>query len=308
MPGLSDYAAQSALNWLTGRTAMPALPSVFAALFTAAPTSDAGTGGTEVSASGTAYARQQISGNLAAGGSFTTSSTTITLGSTAPAWLLALGTVANPGNGVSVYDVTAGAFIGTVQSITGTTVTLQAAAAHASTGAADSLNFSAFGAPAASSGTEPAVTPVTGTTGAAINWPAATGAGFGNGLFVGFYDAVTAGNYLGGDYLGNFPWIAASVSAASPGVLTSHAHGIATGGNLVATTKYGGAVPTFAQSSFTGPLVATGATTDTLSVTNAATAVNTSSTGDVMIRQITIQSIPAGVAFSLAAGSTILLA
>ncbi|MEJ0065017.1 MAG: hypothetical protein WDM85_05935 [Caulobacteraceae bacterium] len=37
--------------------------------------------------------------------SFTTSSTTITLGATAPAWLLVLGT---NGSGVNVYDLTNG--------------------------------------------------------------------------------------------------------------------------------------------------------------------------------------------------------
>jgi hypothetical protein len=305
MQGLSDYVAKNNLNWMTGLQAMPALPAVYAALFTAAPTAGAGTGGTEVSTSGTAYARQQCSGTLSLSASFTTSSTTLTLASTAPAWLLALGTVALPGNGVAIYDVTVSAYIGLIQSVSGTTVTLQAAAAHASSGSADSLNFSAFAQPAASTGSDPSIVAASSTTGAAINWPQATGAGFGSALFVGFYDAVTSGNFLGGDYLGNFPYLAASISSASPGVFTSHAHGYSAGNTVIATSKYGGAVPTFSQSNFTGSLLVVGPATDTFTVTNAGTAVNTSSSGDMMIRQVTVQSIPTGVTFTLAAGTSI---
>lgn len=56
----SNYLADAQLNWFKG-TAFPAAPSnVYVALFTTAPTSRAGTGGTEVSTSGTAYARQAI--------------------------------------------------------------------------------------------------------------------------------------------------------------------------------------------------------------------------------------------------------
>jgi hypothetical protein len=73
---------------------MPALASRYLALFTAAPTADAGTGGTEVSGT---YARVQVAGALAA--AFTTSSTTITMGSANPGWVVA---------GMNVYDVTAG--------------------------------------------------------------------------------------------------------------------------------------------------------------------------------------------------------
>ena len=43
MPGYGDYTAESVLNWITGQIPMPALPSVWLALFTVAPTADAGT-------------------------------------------------------------------------------------------------------------------------------------------------------------------------------------------------------------------------------------------------------------------------
>jgi hypothetical protein len=54
MTGITAYTAQNVLNYITGRTAMPTLPTVYGALFTVAGT-DSGTGFTEVSAG--AYAR-----------------------------------------------------------------------------------------------------------------------------------------------------------------------------------------------------------------------------------------------------------
>jgi hypothetical protein len=135
--------AQAVLNFVTGISTMPALVSRYLALFTAAPTSDAGTGGTEVS--GTGYARVQVAGAIAAAASFTTASTMITMGTSNPGWLVA---------GKNVYDATNGFNIGTVSSYSGTTLTLTATAAHASSGAADSLVFSAWPATSASSGAD----------------------------------------------------------------------------------------------------------------------------------------------------------
>jgi hypothetical protein len=140
---------------------MPALASRHLALFTAAPTADAGTGGTEVS--GTGYARVQVAGSLAAAAAFTTSSTRITMGASNPGWVVP---------GMNVYDVTAGALTGTVLSYSGTTLSLTAASAHTSSGSTDSLVFSAW---SASSGTEPATTPASATnTNATITFAQAT--------------------------------------------------------------------------------------------------------------------------------------
>src|SRR5690348_16037633 len=92
MTGLTNYSADNVLNYFTGQIAMPALPAVYLALFTAVGT-DAGTGFTEVS--GGAYARIQIAGgDIAASGTWTTISTSITLASTAPSWIVA---------GMSIY-------------------------------------------------------------------------------------------------------------------------------------------------------------------------------------------------------------
>lgn len=282
MTGLTNYSADNLLNYATGQIAMPALPSVFLALFTAAGT-DAGTGFTEVS--GGAYARVQIAGALAAGASFTTATASITMGASIPAWVVA---------GMTVYDATNQQAIGTVSSTAGTTLTLTSNAAHASSGAADTLNFSAFGN---ASGTAPSSL----TNGGVITFPAAT-ASWGTVVAWGLYDASTSGNLLWWDYLGNFNWTPCTISSASPAVITSKAHGISAGGFFVFSTEYGGTAPTFSSGNLTGILTAsaTGLGTDTLE-NNATT--NTSSTGDGMIRQVTQQSIPVNVTASFATSS-----
>lgn len=292
MSGMTDYTAENYLNYIAGRIPFPATASVFLGLFTTAPTSDSGvTGAVEVS--GGAYARPQVAGQLAAGASWTTASTTITLGATAPAWLTALGT---NGSGVNVYDITNGKQIGTVSSISGTTVTLTAAALNASSGAADSLAFSAFSAPNASSGSEPAVTPASITNGAAINFAQAT-ANWGTVTSFGLFDAVTAGNLLTWDFIGNFSWRPFSGTNASPSVLTSPAHGYSNGDSVVVTAKFGGTLPATAGS-WAGILTVAGATTDTFTA-----GVNSTGTGDGQVRKIVQQSIPQNVTASFPASN-----
>lgn len=56
--GQGDYLNSAMLNWLKGTTFPAAPATTYVALFTVAPTSDAGTGGTEVS--GGSYARVAV--------------------------------------------------------------------------------------------------------------------------------------------------------------------------------------------------------------------------------------------------------
>jgi hypothetical protein len=296
--GLSDYTAQNLLNFVGGLEAFPALASRYLALFTTAPTSDAGTGGTEVS--GTGYARVQVAGALSLSASFTTSSTTLTLASTAPAWLLALGT---NGSGCNVYDATNSQQIGTVSSISGTTVTLTSTAAHASSGSADSIIFSAFGPASASSGSEPSTSPASITNAAAITFPQAT-ANWGTVTSFALYDASTSGNMQGWDYIGNFKWIPFSCTSASPGVLTVDSTGDAPANSTpcVVTAKYGGTLPT-TGGSWSGVLTSAGLSGATFNL-----GVNTTSIGGGQFRQITQQSIPANVTASFAASTLVLTA
>lgn len=292
MPGLPDYNAQNVLNWATGQQPYPAIGSRFLALFTAAPTNDAGTGGTEVS--GGAYARQQVAGAITAAGAISTGSATITMPNVSGSpWVVA---------GMNVYDLTNSKQIGTVLSWVGTTLTLTGTATNNGSGSTDSLQFSAWPAASASSGSEPAVTAANATNGAIIAFPQAT-ANWNTVVAWAIYDASTSGNMLFWDYLGNFSWLAASISSASPGVFSTHAHGYAVNDNVVVSAKVGGTVPSFSQSNFTGILAVAHSATDTFDVTNAATAVNTSSSGDLLVRKVASQSIPANVAASFAASN-----
>lgn len=138
-----------------------------------------------------------------------------------------------------------------------------------------------------------------------LTFPTAT-ADWGSVIAFGIYDAATTGNLLVWDYFGNYTWLPATVSAASPGVITSKAHGY-TAGDLVAwTIEYGGTNPTFSQSNFTGILAVTSPSTDTFTVTNASTAVNTSATGSGMVRKLVSQAIASGAAAAFPAGSLII--
>jgi hypothetical protein len=64
MTGMTDYSAQHFLDWVDGKTAMPSLPTAYAALFTAVGT-DAGSGFTEVT--GGSYARVALAGLMNSG-------------------------------------------------------------------------------------------------------------------------------------------------------------------------------------------------------------------------------------------------
>lgn len=298
MPGLSDYVAESNLNWVTGGVAMPALPSVFLGLFTTAPTSDAGTGGVEVS--GGSYARVQVGGAQATNNTTANGNPTLHFSST-PAWVVAGMTVRNATTPSSISAAT------TVLSVTANTVVMSANAAGAGVGNGDTITFSAFGAATASTGTAPAITPSSAVTTAAVTFAAATG-NWGTVQAFGLFDSLGGGNLLEWDYLGNYAWLPATMTLASPGVITAHAHGYSVADPVVVTTKYGGVLPTFSQSNLTGVLAVVSPTTDTFTVTNAATAVNTSASGDFSVRKIVQQSIPTGIVASFAAGQLTLLA
>jgi len=144
--------------------------------------------------------------------------------------------------------------------------------------------------------------PSTISNSATITFPTATGS-WGTVIAFGVYDASTSGNLLFWDYLGNFSWLPATVSLASPGIITAKAHGYASADSIVFTTEYGGTAPSFSQSTFTGLLAVVSPATDSFSVTNAATAVNTSSTGSGMVRKVASQSVVNNVTVSFAGGT-----
>src|SRR5208283_783003 len=289
MPGYSDFQSQANLNSALGLIPLVAAnPSRFLACYTTAPTGGSGSGSTEVNTGGgTLYARAQFAGQITVNGSTATSSPTLHVASV-PAWLAALGTGAG-GNGVTVWGISgtsAGLSVGTVSACVsaGTTITLSGNAANA-VGATDVLAFSAFPLAAASSGTEPAVTPVTSTLGAQINF-AQSGAAWGTVTAVGSYDAVTAGNFYLWDYLnlsGAGKWVPFTCTLASPGVITCLDVTFVNTNNFVVASKIGGTLPTLSGGSWAGVLTVAGVAGSTFYVTGN----NTSSTGDGLLRIVT---------------------
>ncbi len=293
MTGLSDYFQGNMENYLAGSLAMPALPSVFMALFTTAPTSDAGTGGTEVT--GGSYARQQVAGSLATNATTASGNPTLHFASV-PAWIL--GPSGTGVVGMQIRDATSAAVIPantTLVSATATTVTMSNNAAGAGVGNGDTITFSAFAPASASVGNEPSTVPgkIVNTT-AVITFTQAT-ASWGTVTSYGLYDALTVGNLLEWDYLGNFAWVPFTGTNASPSVLTSPAHGYVNGDSVVVSTKYGGTLPTTAGS-WAGLLTVAGVTTDTFTA-----GVNSTSTGDGQVRKVVAQPIAINVTASFGA-------
>jgi hypothetical protein len=300
MSGLSDFASAGYLNYLSGSLTLPTAnggltpPPVFMALFTTAPTSDAGTGGTEVT--GGSYARQQIAGALTTNGTTAAGSPVLNFASV-PTWIrgpLGTGVV-----GMQIRDATSAAVIPantTLVSATATTVTMSNNAAGAGVGGTDVITFSCFAPATASSGGEPSATPgAISNTNAIVTFVQAT-APWGTVSSFGFYDAVTSGNFQTWDYVGNFKWLPFSCTSASPGVLTSPAHGYANGDTVVVTTKYGGTLPT-TGGSWSGLLTVANVTTDTFTV-----GVNTTGTGEGQVRKVVPQPVAINVTLNFPAG------
>ncbi len=155
---------------------------------------------------------------------------------------------------------------------------------------------------AAATGTAPS----TITNSNAITFPAASGADWDPFLAVGLFSLSTGGVLGAWDFVGNDLWQPAYVTSASPAVFDVKAHGLSTTYSIIYSTEYGGTAPTFSQSNFTGTLVLSAAATDTFSVTNSATAVNTSSTGSGLIRRVRPQTITDGVTAILPASSFVI--
>ena len=285
MTGLTDYSAKNVLNYISGLIPVPTTPSVFLALFTAVGT-DAGTGFTEVS--GGSYARVQIAGTLTTNGTTSTSSAVINIASV-PAWVVA---------GMTAYDRTTAVTLGTVQSTTGTTVTLTANSLG-TVGNGDSIAFGAF--PGASGSAPSSI-----VNGSIITFAQAT-ASWGTVIAFGLYDASSSGNLLEWDFLGNFQWLPFEIPTASS-TATVKANGYASNDPIVFTAEYGGTLPTLSTGTMTGYTVnfVASPATDTIGVdttSGPATPIVTTSSGSGMVRKITQQSIPSGVTASFAASS-----
>lgn len=162
---------------------------------------------------------------------------------------------------------------------------------------------------AASTSTDPTTLSNSGTTNAAITFPTAT-ANWGTVVAFGLYDAATGGNLLAWGWLGAYSWLPTTISSASPGVFTAHAHGFAANDPVVFSVVFGGTAPTSSGGALgsNNVSVVVSPTTDTFTLTTSGTAVNTSTTGNGMVRKIVQQSVPSGVQPSFASGQLVLQA
>jgi hypothetical protein len=310
---LGDFAQQEILNWLACSRQVPVLPGgsiptiasgdftnvgVWMALFTTAPTSDAGTGGTEVTTVATNYARQQVGGVLTTNGTTAAGNAVLHFASV-PSWIL--GPSGTGVVGMQIRDLTTPASIPantTLVSATATTVTMSANAAGAGVGATDIISFSAFGPATASSGNpEPNTQPGSITNAGIVTFNQSTGS-WGTVTSWALYDAATSGNFHLWDYLGLFNWIPFSCSNGTPGVFTTDAAADVpvNGSSVVVTQKFGGTLPTTAGS-FAGLLTTAGASTNTFNV-----GVNTTSVGGGQFRQVGSQLIGTSTTPSFAVG------
>lgn len=135
----------------------------------------------------------------------------------------------------------------------------------------------------------------------AVTFPTATAdwtsAGAAPVIAFGIYDAPTGGNLLFWDYLGNYPWLPFTCSSATPGVLTLPAHGFANGNSVIVSAEFGGTLPA-TGGSWSGLKTVANSTTDTFTA-----GVNTTGTGDGMLRKVDAQLIPAGVQASFSGGT-----
>lgn len=303
MPGLSDFMSEEVMNYLACSLDMPVLPGgtvptvaagnftnvgLWMALFTAAPTSDAGTGGTEVSTSGTNYARQQVGGVLTTNATTSTSSAVLHFASV-PSWItgpLTTGVV-----GMQIRDITTPGAIAsntTLVSATSTSVTMSNNATGSGVGSSDIISFSVFAPATASSGNpEPTTTPGGIINNAIVTFNQSSGS-WGTVIFFGLYDASTSGDYLAGDYMGLFNWLPFTMPSSSSTLTTDTSGDVpANGSSVVVTQKYGGTLPSLSGGSWSGLLTTSGAS----GVTFAISANTSSSTGGGMFRQVTQQII-----------------
>lgn len=185
--------------------------------------------------------------------------------------------------------------------------------------------FTAVGTDAGSGFTEPSTGGYARAATAAADWASPSGsapssiqnanpisfgtatATWGNIVAIGIFDALSAGNLLAWDFFGNYQWLPATVSAASPAVLTVPNHGYAAADLIEWTLEYGGTNPTFSSSNFTGILtVTTPVTANSFTVTNSATPVNTSAVGNGQVRKLISQNIASGSLVSFPAGSLVI--
>jgi hypothetical protein len=130
-----------------------------------------------------------------------------------------------------------------------------------------------------------------------------TAASWGTVVAWGLFDAITGGNLLYWDFLGNDPWFPCTITQAAPGVITANGMtagsnpALANGAAVVFTAEYGGALPA-ALTQYQAYTVA-GLSSDAFNV-----GVTTAAPSACNVRQITQQALTSiGLAVSFPGGT-----
>lgn len=123
--------------------------------------------------------------------------------------------------------------------------------------------------------------PCTTSNGQILVFPQATPSGWGSIVAAAIFDALTGGDLIHWDYIGNFTWKPFTCSSASPGVIDCPGHGLANGDQIVVSAEFGGTLPTLSAGSWSGLQTVAGVSGDTFNV-----GLNTTSTGNGMLRKV----------------------
>lgn len=113
-------------------------------------------------------------------------------------------------------------------------------------------------------------------------------------------DAASGGNIQIADYLGNHPWLPFTCTSATPGVITCPGHGLTDGDKVVVSDRVAGELPA-TGGSWAGLLTVAGVSGDTFNL-----GVNTTGTGNGLLRKVTTYPIASGATVKIEVGDLVL--
>lgn len=123
------------------------------------------------------------------------------------------------------------------------------------------------------------------------------GASWGSIVAWGSMDAPTGGSLRWTDFMGLFNWAPFTATATNPCAIRSAAHGLTTGNTIAVTQKYGGTLPTTADS-WAGLITVT-----VIDVDNFTVPINATGSGDGQFRRVVPVSITSPQVFSFDIGN-----
>ena len=119
---------------------------------------------------------------------------------------------------------------------------------------------------------------------------------------VGFWDAVSAGNFLWGDWLGNNAWVPFIADNPAADTITSPNHALSVDDRVAFSAEFGGTLPTGVVDTTLYWVVSSAADTFTVSTASGGATLNLTTDGDGMYRAVTTKTVNSGDTFRVAAG------